>query len=44
VHVDSYGTAPALSGKSDAELVEIVRANFDLRCVLFKIFKIQNLR
>jgi len=31
IHVDSFGTAPALSGKTDAELVEIVRANFDLR-------------
>ena len=29
--IDSYGTAPKLSGKSDAELVEIVKANFDLR-------------
>ena len=31
IYVDSYGTAPKLSGKSDAELVEIVKANFDLR-------------
>merc|ERR1719198_796130 len=31
VYVDSFGTAPLLSGKSDAELVEIVKANFDLR-------------
>ena len=31
IHVNSYGTAPILSGKTDAELVEIVKANFDLR-------------
>jgi S-adenosylmethionine synthetase len=31
IYIDSYGTAPKLSGKSDAELVEIVKANFDLR-------------
>jgi len=31
VHVNSYGTGPLLSGKTDAELVEIVKANFDLR-------------
>ena len=31
IHVDSYDTAPSLSGKTDAELVEIVKANFDLR-------------
>lgn len=31
IHVDSYGSGAALSGKTDAELVEIVKANFDLR-------------
>jgi S-adenosylmethionine synthetase len=31
IHVNSYGTGPALSGKTDVELVEIIKANFDLR-------------
>jgi len=31
IYVNSYGTALILSGKSDAELVEVVRSNFDLR-------------
>jgi len=31
IHVHSYGTGPSLSGKTDVELVEIVKANFDLR-------------
>ena len=31
VLVDSYGTGLLLSGKTDAELVEIIKANFDLR-------------
>jgi len=31
IYVDSYGTGPSLSGKTDVELVEIVKANFDLR-------------
>lgn len=31
IHVDSYGTGPSLSGKTDVELVEIIKANFDLR-------------
>ena len=31
VFVDSYGTAEKASGKTDAELCEIVRKNFDLR-------------
>merc|ERR1711968_201806 len=31
IHANSYGTGPALSGKTDVELVEIIKANFDLR-------------
>lgn len=31
VHVDSFGTGQSRSGKSDAELLDIVKANFDLR-------------
>jgi S-adenosylmethionine synthetase len=31
VFVDSYGTGAVRSGKSDAQLTEIVKANFDLR-------------
>ena len=31
VFVDSYGTGAIRSGKTDAQLTEIVKANFDLR-------------
>jgi S-adenosylmethionine synthetase len=36
IHVDSYGTAVTRSGKTDAELVDIVKNNFDLRpgCII----------
>jgi S-adenosylmethionine synthetase len=36
IHVDSYGTAETRSGKTDAELVDIVKNNFDLRpgCII----------
>jgi S-adenosylmethionine synthetase len=36
IHVDSYGTAETRSGKTDTELVDIVKNNFDLRpgCII----------
>lgn len=36
VHVDSYGTGELRSGKTDTELVDIIKNNFDLRpgCII----------
>lgn len=36
VFVDSYGTAQSRSGKTDADLIEIIKNNFDLRagCII----------
>jgi len=31
VYVDSHGTGMGRSGKSDAELVDVINSNFDLR-------------